>query len=96
MRTRAALQPPERIRIGKGSRIQTELEATFIRLNIPEDEAPLGGPVALRPDANRNHNARYSLVLPATANDYDLPIRISSDITDQAHAEAGYILVDRP
>jgi hypothetical protein len=83
-----------RRRHGQVRRIVTEPDATYIRLGIPRESAPQDAYFVLRPEAHRNYNAMFSLLLVAFTNDRDLLITTKDPITTAAMGEITSMLVD--
>jgi hypothetical protein len=82
------------VAIGQVNRIYTTSGRSYIRLEgLDPSVTPLDGYFRLE-QTHPNHNALYSLALVAAVNRYDLQIRTVADITNQAHAEVLYMVID--
>ena len=66
---------------------------TYIRIQIPVAEQPLGNVFVLQ-QSHENYNALYSLALAAAINGYDLLIRTIGDVSPGQEASVAYMLVD--
>jgi hypothetical protein len=81
-------------RIGKVTQLYVRDDASYISLDIPDDESPKDGLFELRM-SNANYNAEYSLALAAAANRWPLEIRVVGDnITKETIAAVRYLVVD--
>jgi hypothetical protein len=78
---------------GKVERLNPSEGRTFIRIQIPVAQQPLGNVFALR-QSHQNYNALYSLALAAAINGYDLLIRTIGDVAPGQEAAVKYMLVD--
>jgi hypothetical protein len=66
---------------------------TYVRLDIPEADAPKKGYFQLN-QRHPNYNALYSLALTAATNGYELNIRTEKEITPDEYAIVWYMTVD--
>jgi hypothetical protein len=73
---------------------ETRNARTYIALELPASTmAPKDGYFVLE-SRHPNYNALYSLALVAAVNRYELSIRAAAEITNQAHAQVEYMVVD--
>lgn len=84
--------------VGKVKRLYPSYETTkgktFIQLELPASAAiPKDGYFFIE-TSHPNYNALYSLALAAAVNRYELSIRTTADISNQAHAKVEYMVVD--
>jgi hypothetical protein len=78
---------------GRVTRLYPSTPATYVRLDIPENQQPSNSYFALRL-SHENYNALYSTALIAAVNGYNLTIRTIGDINPGQDAFVRYMVLN--